>query len=108
MANPTSIDGRPAVLAVPSGPAEQVTLNPDRQYSIAHTGKDTGGATAGQDVYLATEASVDADGSEGPDKYILADGEFIVLPPGIGVLKFQSAGTPTIKVMPGARLNGQW
>jgi len=108
MANPTSIDGAPAVLAVPTSPAEQVTLNVDRAYTVTHTGKQAGGTTDVNDVYLSTSAAVDADASEGSDKYILAAGEAITLPPGIGVLKFQSAGTPTIKVMPGPRRNGLW
>lgn len=109
MANPTSIDGQPAILAVPSAQAEQVTLNPDRQYSVQHTGKQADGDTDVNDVYLSTSSAVDPDASEGADKYIIASGnDPVTLPPGIAVLKFQSGGTPTIKIMPGPRLCGRW
>jgi hypothetical protein len=107
MANPVEIAGRPAVLAT-SGTPDQVKLDPDRSYLVGHSGKQEGGGNDSADVYLATSAAVDADGSSGADKYVLSDGEFVTLPPGIGLLKFASAGTPTLKIMPGKKLHGEW
>jgi len=107
MANPTSIDGRPAVFAAAVTPS-QVLLNPDRSYLVGHIGKQTDGDADSADIYFATEAAVVADATAGADKYVLADGEYVTLPPGIGTLKFASAGTPTFKLMPGPRLHGQW
>jgi hypothetical protein len=75
---------------------------------IAHCGKQADGDSDTSDVFISTDAAVDPDASEGADKWILPSGEYQAFPPGIGVFRFQSSGTPTIKIMPSAKYHGKW
>lgn len=108
MANPSAIDGGVAVLVAGTGQA-QVALNPDREYTVVHDGEDAAGAGDTNTIYLATDGNVDADASEGADKFKLKNGRAAVIGPGKEVLKFKcAAGAPTFSVDPGPRLMGNW
>lgn len=111
MSNPTSVgvsDGNPAVLEATTT-LQAVTLDPQREYTVGHDGEDTAGSSSTGSVYLAVDAAVDNDASEGANKAKLINGRSLVIGPGVGVLKFRTAsGSPTFTINPGPRLHGQW
>ena len=111
MANPTSVDDVPAVI-VTSTAGDDVTLNPDRRYHVAHDGETHTGAASALTVYLAFSAAVDPDESEGADKAKLIAGRSIPIPAGTRLLRTKlkagSATTPTITIVPTERQWGAW
>ncbi len=102
MANPTSIDNGFATIAA-STSLQSLALNPLREYSLAHNGKDASGSDAAGLVVLSTEAAPVADWSEGSGRLQLPDGRSVTVGPGISQLYYVSAaGAPTIAVIAGS------
>lgn len=108
MSNPSSVDGLPAVIVTGTGEVT-VSLNQDREYTIAHRGQDASGGADTATIYLAVDAATDADASEGANKAILKSGEALSLCGGVNVLRLKTAsGAPTVNIIPGPRLMGAW
>ena len=113
MANPTSVgvdDNYPAVLEVVNTATRSVTLNSQRSYFLRHLSVDTGGNATTDTIYLAfAAADVDADKSEGADKFALVSGGEVVIGPGVSSLKFETeANDPTMTIMPNRKTFGNW
>ena len=111
MANPTSVDDVPAVIVTSTG-GDDITLNPDRRYHVAHDGETNAGAASAVTVYLSFSAAVDADESEGADKAKLIAGRSIPVPAGTRLLrtklKAAAPSAPTITIVPTERQWGAW
>lgn len=114
MSNPTTMV--PAAGAVPT-PAVIVTgvvevlltLDPRREYTIAHDGETNGGVADSNNVYLATATGVTASSAEGANKAKLLPGRTIVVGPGVDTLALKTAaGAPTVTVVPGPDCLGMW
>jgi hypothetical protein len=113
VANPTSCglaDGYSCVIATSSTSAT-VLLNAGKQYSIGHDGEDNAGnpgitATVYGALTMRGDAStitVDADSSEGPNKFKLIAGRALLLPPGVSSIKLKTSVVtgPTVTLMVG-------
>jgi hypothetical protein len=112
MANPSSVgvdDANMAVLVTAASDGT-VTLNPQRTYTVAHDGERNDGSTTDTStIYLANDAVADRDGSEGANKAKLLFGRELVIGPGITTLHFGTeAGTPTLTIVPGIDLYGDF
>lgn len=96
MANPTELYG--GVATVVTGTTQvSLTIDPHRIYTVFHTGLGTGLAADTNPVMLAIDGNVDADGSEGSDKFILLSQAYVEIGPGKSVVKFKTAaGAPTV------------
>lgn len=96
---------KPAVLAA-STEEQTITLEEDREYTLAHDGEDATGAEDTHTIYLSFGGAVDADAGEGADKAKLKDGRVFLIGPGISILKFKcAAGAPTFSIAPGRRVH---
>ena len=99
MANPTALTNRPAVL-VASAVESTVNLLGNRAYTFAHDGEDTDGNPDTNTIYLSVSADVDADESEGADKFKLISGRAVDFPKGLTTVKFSTEiGSPTFSVV---------
>ena len=102
MANPDSIDNGFATLAAGTGEAV-INLNPLREYSIAHSGKNSTGADDEGLVVLATASGAAADYSAGAGRIPLPSGYVETIGPGIAKLYVKSAsGAPVLLLIAGA------
>jgi hypothetical protein len=106
----TTIDQYPALVEVTTA---QVTLsvNPDRAYTIVHTGKDTNGATAEDVVIVSLDTNVTATWAEGTNKLPLQSGKTVAVGPGINNIALkQPAGSSatTVTVVPDVRWMGNF
>lgn len=102
MANPTSIDNKPALLAASTTTAE-IAINGNRSYTLIHESLTEAGAADTNTVFFsAGAAAVDADQSSAAEKFTLPDGASRTIGPGVNSLKFATAaGAPTFVVLPG-------
>lgn len=100
MGNPTAIDGELAVLVAGTDDVA-VTLDPRREYTLAHDGENVSGSEDTNTVYLAIGAAATATAAEGANKFKLKNGRAVVVGPGADVLHFKTAaGAPTLSVSP--------
>lgn len=105
MANETTMSNLPVVLEATSS-QQTITINPYKWHEIEHFGEDASGSSASDAIYLAFERAgesltVDADASEGANKWKLRDGKKLLLPPGVGLIAFKTgSGSPTFGINP--------
>lgn len=100
MANPTTLSTNPAVL-VASTSEFTLTIDGERAYTFAHDSEDSSGDTDSNTIYLAINAAVTADPTEGNNKIKLINGRSVVIGPGVTRVRFKCAsGGPTMTVMP--------
>jgi len=72
--------------------AETLTLDPDKAYSIAHTGMDDSGADSILTVFMAVDSDPAAvDYSVATNLFFLTDGMTVVVGPGVSALHVDRA-----------------
>ena len=110
MANPSAIDGNPAVLAVTDS-ASSVTLNPRRAYDIGHDGYKVAGGTGDTEtgpIYLSTDDGVAPAAGAVEHKIMLVDGRSVSIGPDVSYLAFKgSVADVTMTIVPGPELLGE-
>ena len=106
----TTIDAEFATVAATSTETT-LTLEPDREYTIVHTGLQTDASTADSAIiylYVVT-AGITTDLSEEIDKYPLMVDEAVVVGPAISTLFYKTAsGSPVFTVLASPPKFGQW
>lgn len=111
MANPTTATTpQPTKLSCTSTTAT-LTLEPDREYLIVHTGLDTSGSASTGNVYLTTtisESATPATPSAAENEGVsLASGQSIIIGPSLWKLAAKSStGTVVISISPSAQFFG--
>lgn len=112
MANPTSKlgDGKdysPAIL-VTGGSKDSVTLDLNKSYLLSHNGVQADGSTGDTALIQCSVDDTDPNPAAGTERFLLLDGEPIMIGPGISTLTFKSGGTPTFSVIPQRDTFGDW
>lgn len=110
--NPTTaVSEKWAVLQATTS-EQTLTLDPGRAYILAHNDRDISGVAASDTIYLADNASVDNDDSEGPNKCMLISGRVVQVGPGVTTLKYRlaagAATSPTFQLLFGPNTMGRY
>lgn len=93
-------DYKPCVLKATTS-QQSISMNPDLEYLLQHTGKDASNNASTVEIYLAFDGTVDADASEGADKAILMNQQPMPIGPGLDILKYRSSAEACFNVIPG-------
>ncbi|MCK4340277.1 MAG: hypothetical protein KAY37_00965 [Phycisphaerae bacterium] len=102
MANPASVDAKPASIVATATPGS-VELNSDRRYGVGHNQKDSDGAYSTHTIYLGFNAPPPATPAEGPNKAdLLGDpARSLPIPKGVAALHFATeSGEATFTITP--------
>ncbi len=101
-----TIDEKPAIVACGTS-TSILTLNPQREYTIQHLGKDVSAVASTGDIYGAIAADPTATYAADTNKAVLQDGKSIIVGPGVGDYRLKTAsGSPCVMVVPGPHLHG--
>lgn len=93
-------------LVAASTTADYLTLDPDRDYTLWHTGFDVSEAAAETAIYFGAEAAPTASFAAG-NKLVLTSGKTLTVPPKIRKLYYVTAsGAPTFQVIANPRWSG--
>lgn len=107
MANPTTLNNTPATPAVfkVTTTSIDILVDPLRAHTLQHDGEDDSGTVSEFTVYGSTEAAIDADASEGADKFKLPAGALIQICKGVRTIRLvASSGTVTVSIFPAQHL----
>jgi hypothetical protein len=110
MAEPTTIDGGLHLIAA-AATAKSITLNPDREYTIAHNGVDVSANAVTNTIFLGIDAApAAATYAADENKFALLDGRAVVIGPGVKTLYFigYDSGIPTFSIAAGPEIGGTW
>lgn len=78
-----------------------VTLDPNRQYEVQHTGLDAGGTAATDEIWINTDGTTTPDGAGGTREATLIAGVPVYLGPGLTTIKMHiSGGAPCATISP--------
>lgn len=88
-----------------------IVLDPDREYTLTHTGiQSTTASTADTNtIFFKTSASVTLTYTAAQGAFALDENESCIVGPGLSQIFYRTAaGTPTFKVNGGPLLFGKW
>ena len=107
--NPTTMVGfGSAQVLTAAGSNSVVTLNPDREYELLHTGLDAGGNVTADEVWGTTDATTPT-ADQGASKFTLISGGRLRVGPGVTTLTLKaSANDPLVVIMPMKTHLGQY
>ncbi len=104
----TSLDGDLAVLEVGTSGIE-VTLNSDREYTVAHDGVNASEAATAEAVFIGHDDAPTADHTSEDDHANLIAGRKLVVGPGQAKMYLITAtATVIVTVAPGPKLRGAY
>jgi hypothetical protein len=116
MANPSSVGVETESVGMMYEPglvqvdttARSITLNVEKQYTIAHSGVDASGADSSSIIRMAFEANGTPGYTSGTNHLLLIDESTQVIGPGLSTMRFNTAsGTVMMNLVPVVKVWGQ-
>lgn len=99
-----TVDDKPFVQQIATGADDTINLNPQRQYTIVHLGKNAAGGASTNNIFFHTAGgTVVADFTSAVNKLILLDGKVVPVPPGTAQITAKATTAVTsVMILPGA------